>query len=270
MNRFELATDQVPLRYLSIHHLCDCVGMGRTADFLKTTGIAEPLGAQVSFGHRIFTVVGVLDEVSAGGGLRPSGLNEAMIVHLSTAARVVSNPDNLSFLARTSGGARPGSLPQKIKNVLESGSKGLKVQVETAEELIAQMQKQMQLFTLLLGAIGSIALIVGGIGVMNVMLISVSERRREIGLRRALGAQQGDIQSQFVIESIALCIVGGIIGILLGIAVSYVFARFSRWDLSSPARPLFWGSGWPRRSASFGYYPARSAAKLDPIKALRS
>lgn len=243
----------------------------KTAEFLKQTGIAEPLGAQISFGHRIFTVVGILDKVSIGGGLRPSGLNEAMLVHLSTATRIINNPGDLSFLARSSGGVRPKLLSQKVANFLESGSKGLKVHVETAEELISQMQKQMQLFTLLLGAIGSISLIVGGIGVMNVMLISVSERRREIGLRRALGAQQGDIQSQFVIESIVLCIVGGIIGILLGIAVSYAFARFYNWGFIVSYQSVVLGFGVATAiGLFFGYYPARSAAKLDPIKALRS
>jgi len=133
------------------------------------------------------------------------------------------------------------------------------------------MKKQMQLFSLLLGAIGSIALIVGGIGVMNVMLISVTERRKEIGLRRALGAQQMDIQAQFIIESVTLCLAGGIIGIFLGIGVSLIFAKLSKWEFLVSYGSIALGFGVATAvGIFFGYYPARQAARLDPIKALRS
>jgi len=133
------------------------------------------------------------------------------------------------------------------------------------------MKKQMQLFSLLLGAIGSIALIVGGIGVMNVMLISVTERRREIGLRRALGAQQKDIQTQFIIESVTLCLFGGILGILLGIIVSFIFALISKWEFLISYGSIALGFGVSAAvGIFFGYYPARTASRLDPIRALRS
>ena len=117
-----------------------------------------------------------------------------------------------------------------IQEFFQKKARGMQVEVASAEEMIDRMKQQMQMFSLLLGAIGSISLIVGGIGVMNVMLISVSERRSEIGLRRALGAQQSDIQSQFLIEAILLCLAGGLIGIILGVGISYLFSYFCKWQ----------------------------------------
>ena len=111
-------------------------------------------------------------------------------------------------------------------------SKKLRVRVQSARALIEQMQKQSKMLTLLLGTVGSISLIVGGIGIMNVMLVAVSERRLEIGIRRALGARQGDIHSQFLIESIILSLSGGVIGVILGIATSYAICEFTGWAFS--------------------------------------
>jgi putative ABC transport system permease protein len=103
------------------------------------------------------------------------------------------------------------------------------------------------------------------------MLISVTERRIEIGLRRALGAQLGDIQSQFIMEALALCLVGGVIGIVLGVIVSFVFAKVSHWEFLISYGSIVLGFGVAAAvGVFFGYYPARSAARLDPIKALRS
>ena len=129
----------------------------------------------------------------------------------------------------------------------------------------------MRLFTLLLGAIGSISLIVGGVGVMNVMLVSVTERRKEIGIRRALGALQKDIQQQFLTESLLLCVAGGFIGSLVGVGAAYVLADingwafFVSWDAVAIGVVVSCMVG-----IFFGYYPARQAARLSPIEALRS
>lgn len=143
--------------------------------------------------------------------------------------------------------------------------------IRTAEELIAQMQKQMQLFTLLLGTIGSISLIVGGIGVMNVMLVSVTERTKEIGIRRALGAREGDIMFQFLVESVFLCIVGGLMGIAIGVGSSWIISYYAKWQFEVFYPSIGLGVAVAVAvGVFFGIYPARQAARLSPILALRS
>ena len=222
-------------------------------------------------GKRNFTIIGTLDRVTEGGGIRPYGLNKSVIVPLSTAAKNFDRPGIDTFLARVDEGVTTAMIRQAVQTYFLPKYPDAGISVQTAEEIIATMQSQMRLFTLLLGAIGSISLIVGGIGVMNVMLISVTERRREIGIRRALGAFQSDIQSQFIIESVTLCSIGGIIGIFLGVAVSYVFSHVNHWTftVSYPAIVMGFGVAFAV-GVFFGFYPARSAAKLDPITALRS
>jgi putative ABC transport system permease protein len=133
------------------------------------------------------------------------------------------------------------------------------------------MEKQLRMFTLLLGAIGSISLLVGGIGIMNVLLVSVSERRKEIGIRRAIGAKQIDIQLQFLIESFILTTVGGILGIVVGIATSFAISKFSDWEFIFSYISIIAGITMSFLVGGFfGFYPARQAAKMDPINALRA
>jgi putative ABC transport system permease protein len=123
---------------------------------------------------------------------------------------------------------------------------------------------------MLLAATASIALIVGGIGIMNIMLVSVTERTREIGLRLAVGAHQKDILTQFLVEAITLCIIGSIIGVALGMGVTVVIARLSDWPVLFSI-PVIIGAIMSAAlvGISFGYYPARKAANLNPIDALR-
>lgn len=247
-----------------------CVVGNELADFLKQTSTSPILGSQVTAEGRSFTVIGVLDKV-AEGGLRPYGMNRAMMVPISTAFRTFQNPDINTIMARVAPHVPIGQLKVDIQDYFQKKARGMQVDVTSAEELIERMKKQMQMFSLLLGAIGSISLIVGGIGVMNVMLISVSERRSEIGLRRALGAQQSDIQSQFLIESVLLCLAGGMIGIVLGMGISYLFAYFSKWQFIMSYSSIALGFGVSTAVGVFcGFYPARTASRMDPIKALRS
>jgi len=247
-----------------------CVVGAELAGFLRQNGMPEPVGGRITVNDRAYTIVGVLAP-SAEGGLRPFGINRGMLAPLATAQRSFPNADINTILARVAPNTPIERLKAEVSDYFAKKSRGAQVEITSAEELIERMKKQMQMFSLLLGAIGSISLIVGGIGVMNVMLISVSERKSEIGLRRALGAQQSDIQSQFLIESVLLCLAGGLIGIVLGMGISYLFAYFSKWQFIMSYSSIVLGFGVSTAVGVFcGFYPARTASRMDPIKALRS
>jgi putative ABC transport system permease protein len=135
----------------------------------------------------------------------------------------------------------------------------------------AELQdQQAKVLTYLLGFVASISLIVGGIGIMNIMLVSVTERTREIGIRMAIGATEADVQRQFLIEAIVLSGIGGAIGIVLGIITSYVITNVFGWAVLIPPQAIVIAVGFSVGvGVFFGYYPARKAARLDPIEALR-
>jgi len=124
--------------------------------------------------------------------------------------------------------------------------------------------------TILLGAIASVSLMVGGIGIMNIMLVSVTERTREIGIRMAVGAKGRDILRQFLVEAFTLSSLGGIIGIMLGVGASKLLSNLAQWptliSISSVSVAFLFSAGV---GIFFGYYPARKASRLDPIDALR-
>ncbi len=126
------------------------------------------------------------------------------------------------------------------------------------------------ILTILLGAIASISLLVGGIGIMNIMLVSVTERTREIGTRLAIGAREGDILTQFLIEAIVLSLAGGLIGVILGIIGNYIIFKTTGFYIPTSALSVLIGFGFAAVvGIAFGYFPARKAAKLNPIDALR-
>ena len=142
--------------------------------------------------------------------------------------------------------------------------------VRNLEEMLQAQAASAQVMSILLAAIASVSLIVGGIGIMNTMLISVTERTREIGLRQAVGAKTTDILSQFLIESVTLSIMGGSIGIALGVVSSVLITRLAQWTTQiSPGAILVAFLFSALVGIFFGYYPARKAAMLDPIEALR-
>jgi putative ABC transport system permease protein len=126
------------------------------------------------------------------------------------------------------------------------------------------------IFTILIAGIAGISLVVGGIGVMNIMLVSVSERTREIGLRKALGATHKAIMLQFIVEAVLLCVIGGLIGVLLGTSILYLFAAINDWPFSMPISAMFGSITFSAIvGLFFGIWPARKAAKLDPATSLR-
>jgi ABC-type antimicrobial peptide transport system permease subunit len=127
-----------------------------------------------------------------------------------------------------------------------------------------------RVMTTLLAAIASISLLVGGIGIMNIMLVSVSERTREIGVRMAVGARAKDILRQFLVESVVLAMIGGMIGILVGVGASKAISHFARWPILLSAESMVVAIGFSTLvGIIFGYYPAWRASRLDPIECLR-
>jgi putative ABC transport system permease protein len=142
--------------------------------------------------------------------------------------------------------------------------------VRNSADIIETSNTIMTALTLLLGGIASVSLIVGGIGIMNIMLVSVIERTREIGIRMAVGARPRDILRQFLIEAMALSLAGGILGVSLGVGITLLVADLAGWE---PYISIFWGLTAFFFSAFvgifFGFYPALKASRLDPIEALR-
>ena len=130
--------------------------------------------------------------------------------------------------------------------------------------------QQSRLMTLLLGSVASIALLVGGIGIMNIMLVSVTERTREIGIRMAIGATEADVQRQFLIEAVVLSAIGGAIGILSGLIVTLLIPQLLGWATTISSLAIVIAVVFSVAvGVFFGYYPARKAAQLNPIEALR-
>src|SRR5947209_3840286 len=142
--------------------------------------------------------------------------------------------------------------------------------IRNLQELFAAQEASSSIMAMMLAAVASVSLVVGGIGIMNIMLISVRERTREIGLRQAIGAKTRDILTQFLVEAFTLSVLGGIVGIILGIIASKLISIFAEWStLVSPGAILLAFVFSALVGVFFGFYPARKAALLDPIDALR-
>lgn len=142
--------------------------------------------------------------------------------------------------------------------------------VRSPEDVIRAQLQSSEVFTFLLGTIASLALLVGGIGIMNIMLVSVTERTREIGVRLAIGATEEDIQFQFLAEAVAISILGGFLGVIAGVGASSLFQSTLQWDINlTPQLLVFSGLFAAGIGIFFGYYPSRKASQLNPIEALR-
>jgi len=245
------------------------VGSGVSRE-IERRGVASAVGERIRVGDNIFTVIGVINDVPEGG-MRRFDANTSVFVHITTVLRMSKDAEINAVTARVRSGLTNDSARKQVLTFFATKTKTPSVRVTSPEEVIAQMEKQMQMFTLLLGAIGSISLIVGGVGVMNVMLVSVTERRREIGIRRALGAKRGDIKWQFLIESIILSMIGGLVGIVVGVGAARIISHFAHWQFMVSVSAILLGVGVSTAvGVFFGFYPARQASMLDPIVALRS
>ena len=269
LNRLEPAHGRF-ISHLDRHRQFCVVGAG-VANAMRRAGAGSIVGETVATMGRLFTVVGVLREATENQALPIEvKANSSVFIPISTARRIRPGVGIDAIVARTAPGI-PHSLA--ARNVLEwfrTRWEKLELTVTSPTQLVEQQQAQMRIMTLLLAATGSISLIVGGIGVMNVMLVSVTERRQEVGIRRALGARRRDIQNQFLVESVLLSAAGGVLGVLLGTAGTWTICRFTEWDFFVSTGATI--SGLCVSSAMgivFGFQPANQAARLDPIVALQ-
>jgi putative ABC transport system permease protein len=244
--------------------------LGRdVAATLRTDG-APVLGRQLTVEGRVLTVVGVLAPARAIG-LHEGDLNQAVLIDVGTATRLYDNAEIDVIYARHRDGGVSDEVATAAVDFLQRSVEGLAVQAQSAAALVAEMERQLRLFTLLLGATGSVALVLGAAGIMNSLLLAVAERRREIGLRRALGALREDIQAQFLYESLILCATGGVAGIVLGALTTRLVAARADWAFSLSPFTLLLGLGVALAvGAAAGFFPAFQAARLDPVVAMKA
>lgn len=228
------------------------------------------IGQQIQSGQNFYTVVGVLEE-SGENMFFLVNLNKSILVPLDAALQLNKYAKINNIVFKLAPSADLQSMKADISASLHVFDPAKRLFFRSPQEIITSMQSQNRTFTLLLGFIGSIALVVGGIGVMNIMLVSVVERRREIGIRLAVGARGRDILLMFLSESIALTLFGGLLGVFFGELIAFLTAHFSGWHYHLYFMPLLVGFGVSALVGMFfGIYPAYQASKSDPIACLRS
>ena len=248
-------------------------------DVSRELGAAGHPGDYLKIGDSIFVIVGILQErhwtMPKTPVLSSRNYNQCVFIPLSSAPVLVADPDaitpvdEVSIQFKSPRDIQAGSAA--IKNILQRLHYGVEdYQTVIPQELIRKAQQTQRIFNIVLGGIAGISLLVGGIGIMNIMLATVSERTREIGIRRAVGASQKHIVVQFLLEAVILTLTGGIIGSLLGSLVPLILAALVGWEAVV--------TGWAvvlsltmalAVGIFFGLYPAYQAARLDPIQALR-
>jgi putative ABC transport system permease protein len=239
----------------------------------------DPLGQEIRIKRVPFTVIGVLKEK----GETPLGQDQddAVLIPLPTAWKRVLGGRFLSgkrvsaiFVNVRDSGEMVGT-SQEVKDLLrqrhhlKTGDEDDFV-IRNLSQILETRAESSRAMAVLLAAVASISLVVGGIGIMNIMLVSVTERTREIGLRMAVGARRRDILAQFLIEAVTLSLIGGAMGVILGLMGSVSIARWGEWSTVIEVESIALAFGFAAAvGVFFGYYPARKAARLNPIEALR-
>ena len=231
---------------------------------------AYSIGSSIAVGSTEFTIVGILDDADGFGTMGNA------YIPLETAFKYVAVPPYLSSITvQTTSEEIVPEVTTNLTALLKArhnitGDREADFVITDASQLLDAIGTVQQFLSLLLGGIASISLVVGGIGIMNIMLVSVRERTREIGIRRAIGAQQSQILTQFLIEAIVLSLVGGIIGVIIGEVVAYFLAQLGQWNFALSPTMILASLGFSMFvGVVFGVWPARTASKLKPVEALR-
>jgi putative ABC transport system permease protein len=236
----------------------------------------NPVGDEILLNRVRFRVVGVLEE--KGTNTFGQNQDDQVVVPLSTALYRILNQKNVSYISAECTSADTMELAQEqVISLLRQRHRlsppfpeNDDFTVMSQAELLKVLTTVTGILTALLAGIAAISLTVGGIGIMNIMLVSVTERTREIGIRKALGATEGNIRSQFLIEAALLSMAGGLVGVLFGGGVAAIAAYFTKWPIApSPTAVLLAVGVSAGIGIFFGYWPARKAARLHPIEALR-
>lgn len=242
-------------------------------------GDLDPIGKTIRVKKVPFSVVGVL----ARKGQSPMGQDQddIVLIPISTAKRKVlgiksANADAVDSIMLQAVSNQQMAAAQdeaqallRQRHHLQAGQDD-DFSIRNMQEIFAAQESSSRVMSLMLAAVASVSLIVGGIGIMNIMLVSVRERTREIGLRQAVGAKTRDILTQFLVEAATLSVAGGIVGIVVGVGASFLVSRLANWQtVIGPGAVLLAVFFSALVGISFGYYPARKAAYLDPIEALR-
>jgi len=246
---------------------------------LNLFGESEPLGQIIRIKKVPFTVVGVLSR--KGQNSWGQDQDDVIMIPISTAKKKVlgvsqANPRSVGSISiKVRADADMAEAEEQIRALLRQRHRLQPFQdddfwLRNLSEVLQTQEESSKVMTYLLAAIASVSLLVGGIGIMNIMLVSVTERTREIGLRMAVGARRRHILLQFLIEAITLSLVGGVIGIALGLGGSRAISYFAEWRTLVAPESIVIAFGFAAGiGIFFGFYPARKASRLDPIEALR-
>jgi putative ABC transport system permease protein len=237
-------------------------------------GSADPVGQVIRIGNLPFQVVGVLTPKGQSG--LGQDQDDNIYVPVSTLQKKITGQDWLQYIM-VSAVSQPASYTAQAqitallrdRHRIRPGQDD-DFQVRNLADIADLADQSSRIMTLLLASIAGVSLVVGGIGIMNIMLVSVTERTREIGIRIAIGATEADVQKQFLSEAVVMSVVGGAIGIVFGILASFVITKLLHWAVQvSPLAIVAAVVFSVAVGVFFGYYPARKASRLDPIEALR-
>jgi putative ABC transport system permease protein len=243
-------------------------------------GDQDPVDQMIRVRNIPMTVIGVL--AAKGQNSMGQDQDDAIMIPLGTLRNRIWGGDATSRLKRVGAisvkvrdGQDMKAVEESIKDLLrqrfkvQSGGED-PFQVRNLTEILQAQEESSRIMTLLLAAVAGISLVIGGIGIMNIMLVSVTERTREIGLRMAVGARGRDILAQFLVEAVTLSLIGGALGVVLGAVATWAVGNFAGWQVSLSANSVVLAVGFAGFvGIFFGYYPARRASKLLPIQALR-